>query len=729
MQDILKFANKTYNLTEDQKEALRNLNLFFQSDSKCFILKGYAGTGKTFLIKCISYFLKQENVNTVLLAPTGRASRILSEKTKQISSTIHKGIYNLDEIDEEKTSKNGKEKFKFKFNLKHTESNTKNIYIIDESSMISDKYSEGDFFIFGSGRLLNDLISYISLTNEGRKDRIIFIGDSAQLPPVTDNISGALDKHYLLEKHTIKSYEFELTEVVRQHEDSGILHNATYLRNQLLNKKRNSFELKAKFPDVIKLEIDEVVNTYLKENETLSLNKTIIINYSNKSALEFNLGVREKIFNDKMKVEVNDILIINQNNYNYKTELLNGTLIKIVDISPIPEIKSGMKSYNEKGEDCKVTHKFRRIRISVPTEKGNIEVSCLILENFLYSPNPSLDYSENIALYLDFKIRNNHLNPKTKEFADALRADPYFNVLRVKYGYSITCHKAQGGEWSSAIINLDVNQGKLSDNFLRWTYTAITRASKKLYLFNIPNENQFSKLKYNHQLIDKVKEKEVEVIHFTIPNNFNKLLGRFNLKDDDEFKIDKFKTLLAISSSEKIEIINRLSHNYREIYVFKQNEKKAGIIFNYNGNEKFTKINVAKNHTTDSDFATSLIKKFNQKINIYLSDKSDPISQEGSLKEQDDNLDLFFPEKYSSYRILYNELSEQFRKEKIEIENVLHKEYQELYTLKRKEETATIQFYYDGLDRFTEAQPLLNKCNSNELLISVNKSINNLIKN
>ena len=193
------------------------------------ILRGYAGTGKTFLAKCITDYLIEEKRNPVLMAPTGRAARILATKTKHHCKTIHKGIYNLDEIDEIKANANGKEKYKFRFNLRHIEQNIINTYLIDEASMISDKYSEDDFFVFGSGRLLNDLITFISLDNSGRKDQIIFIGDPAQLPPVTDAVSGSLDKEYLKSTFGIDAEEYELTEVVRQHEKSGILANATYL--------------------------------------------------------------------------------------------------------------------------------------------------------------------------------------------------------------------------------------------------------------------------------------------------------------------------------------------------------------------------------------------------------------------------------------------------------------------------------------------------------------------
>ena len=731
MQDILEFVNNNFTPTEDQNNALIEFSKFFKSDKSCFILKGYAGTGKTFLLKCIADYLSNEKINIVLMAPTGRASRILSEKTKQNSTTIHRGIYNLDEVDEISTSNNGKEKFKFRYNLNHIESNTRNFYLIDESSMISDKYSENDFFIFGSGRLLKDLISYIAPSNIGRKDKIIFVGDPAQLPPITDNISGALSSNYLKETFDLETYEYELTEVVRQQQESGILANATYIRNllEVPKSKRNSFELKTTYSDITKIDSDDTVKTFLNENSELSIAKTIFINHSNKSAFDYNFMIREKLFKDKVQITNGDILIINQNNYNYETELLNGMLVKVLEVSPVPEIKSGLKSYDEKGKDCKVTHKFRRIRIAVPTEKGETQISCLILENFLNSPNPSLDYSENIALYLDFKIRNSHLKPKTKEFADTLRKDPYFNSLRVKYGYAITCHKAQGGEWESVIVNLDVSQGKLSDNFLRWTYTAITRASRKLYLFNIPKENQFSRLIYSNILLEdkNVNETLIDEIEFFLPDNFKNIISSFGLENADNFKKDKLIEILAIANSINIEVIERHHHKYQEIYVFEFEGKNAGINFWYNGRNKFTRTQIARNYTNDIDFSNKLLSNFVEQVNIILTEKKETLGV-SAMENQILQIEKYFGTKHEPYKILYKELVDLFTDKKIVIENIVHKNFQEIYYLKRENEKAVIQFYYDGLNRFTRVQPILTQCNSNELLNSVNKVIMELIK-
>lgn len=724
MQDLVKYALSKFKPTGDQLKALSSLNNFFLSNKRCFLLKGYAGTGKTFLTKCIADYLKEEKLNPVLMAPTGRASRILQTKTKHNSTTIHKGIYNLNEVDEIMTIKNGKEKYKFKYSLSHIETSIRNVYLVDEASMISDKYSEDDFFVFGSGRLLKDLIAYISPINSGRKDQIIFIGDPAQLPPVTDNISGALSADYLKKTFEIECSEYELTEVVRQQKESGILVNATYIRTQLQKAKRNSFELNTSFSDTIKIPPEDVVETFLKENKELSLTKSIIINYSNKSAFEYNLRIREKLFADKMQIEVGDVLMINQNNYNYEPILLNGMMVKVIEVGPIPELKSNMKSYDQNGDDCKVTHKFRRIRISVASDTGDKELSCLILENFLYSPNPSLDYAENIALYLDFKIRNPDLKPKTKEFADNLRKDRYFNSLRVKYGYAITCHKAQGGEWESTIVNLDVAQSKLSDSFLRWTYTAITRASQKLYLFNIPKENQFSNLKYNHKLIENIVQNgfSIKEIRYILPVNFKVLAMQFGIENSDNFKQEKLIEILAITSLDNVKVLSCIHNNFQEVYLFEKDGKRAGLSFWYNGNNKFTKIQIAANNTTDHSFANELKLKFEEQTNIQLVEVNEKI-EAYTVEEEDLKANKLFDEKNKAYQILYNELNNILAKNDITIESIEHKQYQEFYLLKRSKEVAVVLFYYDGLDRFTHAEPQLRKCNSNKLLTEINDAI------
>jgi hypothetical protein len=721
---LFNFALKSFDPTNDQRVALGKLDTFFASDKKCFLLKGYAGTGKTFLTKCIADFLIDQKKSVVLMAPTGRASRVLSAKTGYPSTTIHKGIYNLDRLDEIKTGSKGNEKYKFRYNMRNTESNTSVIYLIDEASMISDMHSEDDFFIFGSGRLLKDLMEFIAPTNSSRNDKIIFIGDTAQLPPVTDRKPGALNRKYLKENYSVETEEFELTEVVRQQSNSGILENATYIRNQLLDKYRNSFALNASYEDVSVIDVQDVVETYLGQNYNLSLTESIIVNYSNKSALEFNLAVREKRFKDNLLVESGDIIMINQNNYNYEIELLNGSMAKVLEVDPSPIIRSGMKSYDQNGNECRVTHKFRKIRIAVPDQVRTVEIQCLILENFLYSPNPSLGYAENIALYLDFKIRNSNLKPGSKEFKDALRADPYFNVLKVKYGYAITCHKAQGGEWNNVIVNMDVNQGKLSDNFLRWTYTAITRASNNLFLFNFKALSPFTTFSYQHEVLPEAENPETEIrnITFEIPSNLDSLLDSFHLMNEEDFKKEKFIEVLAIANNIGASVVARHRHNYQEIYVFRKDDKQAGISLYYNGRGKFTRILSANNYTNDVDLAKEIIKLFEESCNITIIDNQG----ENNCHNAEVVPLIDFSEEHQKLRVLYDSWQPLLNGRKIQIAEIKHLNFQEVYLLIRKNEHATIQFYYNGKYHFGNAAPLPAQCNSNLLLKDVKETLETL---
>ena len=219
----------TYTLTNGQYRLLDELEKFLSDNSTCFLLKGYAGTGKTFMMKGLTDFLTETKRRFIIAAPTGRAAKVISQKTEHKAYTIHKTIYSSKDLKEFKT-KDGTETFKFFYEVKHNEDPNNTIYIIDEASMLSDVYSEGEFFRFGSGHLLKDMLEYINFDNNVHNKKIIFIGDDAQLPPVNMNSSPALDGKYLQENYNLVSSEYELTEVVRQKAESGILKNATQLR-------------------------------------------------------------------------------------------------------------------------------------------------------------------------------------------------------------------------------------------------------------------------------------------------------------------------------------------------------------------------------------------------------------------------------------------------------------------------------------------------------------------
>lgn len=717
------FIKGKFNPTPAQEKALAALDRFFQSNRKVFLLKGYAGTGKTTLTRYIADYFRQEKINTVLIAPTGRAARILELKTGHPATTIHKAIYNLHVLDEEKTRENGREKYKFRYRLRHVESNVTNIYLVDEASMIADVRAEDDFFIFGSGHLLSDLLQFIAPENFSRKDKIIFIGDPAQLPPVQEPVSKALSREHLLAGFGLEADEYELNDVVRQGRESGILKIAGYLRQQINNKKRNSFQLSTPGPDTVPINPENVVDVFLKENPGLEIDRSVIIHFSNKSAFDYNLKVREKVFTNVLQVAPDDTLIVNQNNYNYAVEILNGMMVKVVEVGPL-EIKSNMLAYDESGEECRVTHKFRRVKIRVPNQNDWIDISCLILENFLYNPNPSLIYPENIALYLDFKIRHAHLKPKTKEFADALRSDPYFNALKVKYGYAITCHKAQGGEWESVIVNMDVSQSVLSNAFLRWAYTAVTRAGKQLYLFNIPAMSVFSAIDYRHQLLPAAgtnSELPKQII-FSLPPNLQELREKLQLHQEKTFLQDKHIEMLARISGTDIEIISREGRPYQEHYGFKKENQNARLTFHYNGKNNFTSIVISNSPQYCSQFSMELKAMFSAPVTILMADKEAGIEP---AKGQEPSVSFAG---CGELEPLYRKLSPLLQDRKISIGKVEHKLYHELYFVSRQNEKACLCFYYSDKNQFTTAWPLLNECNSNPLLSDINEAIQELKK-
>ena len=238
------YFKKNYKLTNDQTELVLELERFINSSSSVFLLKGYAGTGKTFMMKGLTDFFVNTNRSFKMAAPTGRAAKVISQKTKHKAYTIHKSIYSSKDLKEFKTKdESGTETFKFYYELKNNEDPLNTVYIIDESSMLSNVYSEGEFFRFGSGYLLKDLLKFINIDNNDQDKKIIFIGDNAQLPPVNMNFSPALDSNYLKENYNIYSSEFELTEVLRQNTNSGILHNATKLRQSLKSNLFNQIDI------------------------------------------------------------------------------------------------------------------------------------------------------------------------------------------------------------------------------------------------------------------------------------------------------------------------------------------------------------------------------------------------------------------------------------------------------------------------------------------------------
>lgn len=729
---LLEFSKNRISPTSDQQKAFQALDEFLDSPERCFLLKGYAGTGKTTITKIIAEYIEHKKLVPILLAPTGRAARILQNKTGYKGRTIHSGIYNMDDLDEIEISVGDKKQYKYRYNLNKANENVTEVYLIDEASMISDKISEQDFYIFGSGILLKDVLEYISPWNKARKNKIIFIGDPAQLPPVTDSVSGALSALYLKEKYNMHVREYEMTSVVRQEEGSGILQFANYIRERLFGAvSKIKFEINTELNDISIINPEEVAELYRRLNPELKVNETVIINYSNKDARDYNLLIREKYFQNIYQIGAGDLLMINQNNYNYDVPLLNGTMVKVTNVSPVPLLRTNIPSFTITGEECRVSLKFRSI--SILLEGFDQELECLILEDLLYSEKSQLAYEEHIALYIDFKIRFPHLKPKTKEFIDTLRGDPYFNALRVKYGYAITCHKAQGGEWESVIINLGLSAGRQSDFFNRWLYTAVTRAEKKLYIFNYRKETIFSKIEfvpdYSFEENTEQDNSFVGALSYQLPVDIEEKYEQFQLTGAEFFQKEKFKEILARADYYGYKLISRKAHNYQEQYTFEKEGRLTTLIFWYGGIKQFTRITILNPNSGDKAFNQSVFEDFNRQLDIVINETGVENNSKRPLEELEEKKEILFEKENESLKPLYDALSTQLTDYDILISNISHLQNREDYTFQRGVEKAEFQFYYDGQGKFTKVFNVKKECNSTDMVKTIGEAIFNLKNN
>jgi len=467
-------------LNQQQQDAFDQIKKFLNEPvgASCFLLKGYAGTGKTFLIKTLFTHLQTQDRNVVLIAPTGRAARVIRKRTDCPSKTIHSLIYGMDKFIEEdfdldcKTHKSYKLVFKLLLDMSDNEA----VIIVDEASMVGNVESENEFTRFGSGKLLNDLMEYARCMFHGLHNKIIFVGDPAQLPPVGMNMSPALEAEYLNKHYGVETKEYTLTEIMRQ--DTGlILKNAMRIRDMIGSFKMRNFELLADSSEVTEISPINALDVAIEGNSYRS--RTIFVTYSNAAALRFNELFRERMWGSADgPVRVNELLMVVRNSIKY--DLCNG------DFCVVREVGHDNEERRISGLD--VTLCFRDVVIGHYNQNGiSVKTRCKILENALSQSTATLDSKIGRALYIDFCIRNQHLNPKRqpKEFAEAMQRDIYFNALLVKYGYAITCHKAQGGEWDRVIVHFGKG-GQTDDTWLRWCYTAVTRAKKDLFLVNSP---------------------------------------------------------------------------------------------------------------------------------------------------------------------------------------------------------------------------------------------------
>lgn len=482
-------------LTLQQASVFEKIKEFIESDAQVFILRGYAGTGKTTMIKVIADYISQSR-EVALMAPTGRAARVLSKKTAYEAKTIHSTIYSGASIVANEVDDIAETDFKMVYPIQIHYS--KIVAIVDEASMLSGRKVEQEVYKFGTENLIDDLLTFVRFDYGGK---IIFVGDPAQLPPIDENRSNALDAAFFIQKG-LMVMEASLTEVLRQGEGSAVLHNAMLLRGLLENEKRNSLVFKECKGEVESLPADGLLNKFL-ETKRNGVNDSVIITFSNKSAQDYNKEVRRMLYaQEEPSLMKGDVLQIVQNNY--KLGYMNGDFVKVLSVGatescPVPVYvpKGGGRAKSV------INLEFRHITIQCGTDAP---IGCLLLLNLLNNGAASLSIDEHRALFIHFCMRNPKLKRNSVEFCSALKEDVYYNSLKAKYGYAVTGHKCQGGEWPTVFVDYSGRTG-LSDDCLRWAYTATTRARNTLYFVNLPHITPFDKFRIEEiQKCSKINE-------------------------------------------------------------------------------------------------------------------------------------------------------------------------------------------------------------------------------
>ncbi|MET4109102.1 AAA family ATPase [Hymenobacter sp. UYP22] len=452
-----------YEPTQDQATLFRQMDGFLGDalpGRKAFVLRGYAGTGKTTVVSALVQWLHQMGRKYVLMAPTGRAAKVMSTYSGVAASTIHKKIYR-------QTSGSPAQGLSFQRQPNRAQDT---LFIVDEASMISDEKA------FGENGLLDDLMNYVF---EKSSNRLLLIGDTAQLPPVGQLLSPALDAELLRHRFRAEVYSVELRQVMRQAESSGILMNATVLREELREEKPVIQFFTKGYPDIFSMGGDKLEDGLRWAYKNFGHENSTIICRSNKNANQYNQYIRRILFEAEDEIESGDYLMVVRNNYYWLPKdseigfLANGDFVQVVKILRTTE------EFGFRFADA-------RVRLVDYPDEPDMEIKLLL--DTLHTESPALPADQNKALYEAISADYAHLETK-KERTAALRKDPFLNALQVKFAYALTCHKAQGGQWQAVFVDHGfLKEDMVNSEFARWLYTAVTRSSEKLFLLNF-NKN------------------------------------------------------------------------------------------------------------------------------------------------------------------------------------------------------------------------------------------------
>lgn len=443
---------------EQQKPLIAQLGQFLASHEreKLFLLRGYAGTGKTSIVSALVKAMQQLNQPTILLAPTGRAAKVIAAYSGHAAYTIHKKIYRQRAL--------GEMSFSLNDNL---HKNT--LFIVDEASMISNLPTNNS--MFGSGRLLDDLIKYVY---SGDHCRLLLLGDDAQLPPIEQTNSPALER-LKLESYGLYVTEYQLTQVARQALESGILFNATMLRDSL---EKNNVYIKPEFhfnsfPDIRKLESHEVLTELEKSYSNAGCEETIVLTRTNRRTNLYNQGIRNRILWKEDDISNGDRIMVVKNNYFWTKEYDGIEFLANGDMFEIKRIRNFREMYG-----------FRFADASLKSVDYDWEIDSIIWLDTIFTDTPEKNYELQRTLFE--RIAEDY--PELRNQRDLVKAiyeNKYYNALQVRFAYAVTCHKAQGGQWEDVYIDQGtIQDDQIDKDYYRWLYTALTRATKRVFIIN-----------------------------------------------------------------------------------------------------------------------------------------------------------------------------------------------------------------------------------------------------
>lgn len=697
------------NLTQDQQQALQKLSAFLDGPENIFMLKGYAGTGKTTLIRGVVKFLATKKQNFEVMAPTGRAAKILREKTGY-GKTIHSAIYKLEDVEFssiEVENKQRDEDYKLIFPLREL-LEREMIFIIDEASMISSKESKHPILQFGSDILLRDILSYTKMHSLNSK--IIFVGDPVQLPPVGDNKSWAFEPK-LFQQKGFQVVETELREVKRQSQNL-ILENASLIRDKIKEETPTELILKYDTQSFIRLGIEEFTNRFVRENPEPEMKSGIIVAFSNTQCHHYNTSIREKYFPGKQSICSRDIIQINNNNYNtYPVAVFNGDFARVLEVDEQVTTLSApvWSEHNGKKERKTISLDFRKIKVFL--DDYTTEFECMILDSLLNSPNRDLTLDEMKALYINFIMRfedeqkrrkaqgQDTIKRNSNEYKELLLNDPYLNALKVKYGYAVTCHKAQGGEWDKVFIDYS-GRVSLRESPLRWCYTATTRAVNSCFVVNPPNFTKFSKFKIHPiQEISKIS-KEAFVFE-------NIALSPYHQKTQHKCKSKLYWELMERLEDTDFKVKDVLSRDYQERYTVSYGDH----IIILEGYHKSSGIFENGFTVVSADVSQEIKDKIEQLFN----------------QSAEFNYSLIYTPTISILDQLYSIMQEYCKDLKIPITNIIEHPNYVRYYLQTESLSANIQFYYNKNGLLTSAFPNSYKCSEDMKLQALIDKLNQYV--